>query len=80
MSGESTRCWDTEGLTSVVATRARWRVGSYSSNMLVTEDWEGEGERGKTGDGGMRTGNVVVADDDEDAEEGAIDGERSSLD
>jgi hypothetical protein len=33
---ETTRCRDTEG-KSVVATRARWRVESYSSSSKVVE-------------------------------------------
>lgn len=64
MSGEFTRCWDTEGLTSVVATRARWRVESKSSEskrlLELEEEFESAGEMGNMGEGGTNTGSVIV--------------------
>jgi len=78
---ESTRCRDTEAGASVVATRAEWRVDSGSSNMLVLvkDDWEGEGERGKTGVVGTKTGKVVVVEDDDDDDEEEEECESSEL-
>jgi len=62
---EATRCRDIEvsWASSMVATRARWRVASNSSNTLVEldkDECEGAGEMGSTGDRGTKTGKVEV--------------------
>ena len=48
----------------MVATRARWRVDSKSSEskrvLEPEEEFDGAGEMGKMGEGGTNTGNVVV--------------------
>jgi hypothetical protein len=59
--GESTRCRDaTVGIAVAVATRARWRVESVSSEKKLRLEKDGEGVMGKTGEAGTRTGKVVV--------------------
>ena len=69
---EFTRCWGTGDKRGapVVATRARWRVGSIDicigssmSKKPLCADRDGDGVRGKTGDDGTRTGKVVVVFD-----------------
>ena len=62
---ETTRCRGTEDKrgASVVATRARWRVESKSTEskrVLELEESEGAGEMGNAGDVGTNTGNVDV--------------------
>jgi hypothetical protein len=80
---EPTRCRDIEGGDmSMVATRARWRVGSNSRSSekrleLDMEEAEGAGERGTNAVvmDGTRTGKVVVVVVVEDAEDSVSDGE-----